>query len=108
MSRQVMFVVESLYGSHMFEACPYCHALVGGSDRSSEVERDMQAHCRWHEVTKTQNGEATPSLAPEPEISQAANRVMQAIVGYTFTPAEVGAILEQLEHAARGWSVASK
>jgi hypothetical protein len=47
-------------------------------------------------------------VTPEPEVGQAAKRVMQNMMGCTFTPAEADAILKQLGYAAHGWSVPSK
>ena len=44
---------------------------------------------------------------PEPEVGQAAKRVMENMMGCTFTPAEADAILRELSFVAHGWRVPS-
>ena len=44
---------------------------------------------------------------PEPEVGQAAKRVMENMMGCTFTPTEADAILRELSFVAHGWRVPS-
>jgi hypothetical protein len=44
---------------------------------------------------------------PDPEVGQAAKRVMENMMGCTFTPTEADAILRELSFVAHGWRVPS-